>query len=90
MCIRDRLWTALPVLMPFAPAAALLLSPVLLDLSLLFPALAPLVRWMPVTLYLRACQGRWGGALALAALAGLILSLLWALERRRPAQAKRD
>ena len=34
------LWTALPVLMPFAPAAALLLSPVLLDLSLLFPALA--------------------------------------------------
>ena len=83
------LWTALPVLMPFAPAAALLLSPVLLDLSLLFPALAPLVRWMPVTLYLRACQGRWGGALALAALAGLILSLLWALERRGSVKAKR-
>ena len=33
-------WNALPVLMPFAPAAALLLSPVLADLSLLFPALA--------------------------------------------------
>ena len=58
-------------------------------LSLLFPALAPLVRWMPVTLYLRACQGRWGDALALAALAGLILSLLWVLEQRRPAKAER-
>ena len=44
---------------------------------------------MPVTLYLRACQGRWGDALALAALAGLILSLLWVLEQRRPAKAER-
>ena len=35
---------ALPVLMPFVPAAGLLLSPVLLDVSLLFPALAPVVR----------------------------------------------
>jgi len=74
------LWTALPVLMPFVPAAGLLLSPVLLDLSLLFPALAPVVRWMPVTLYLRACDGCWTDGLALAAGAAAVLALLWAAD----------
>ena len=39
----------MPALLPFAPALGLLLSPVLLDLSLLFPALGPVIRWMPVT-----------------------------------------
>lgn len=75
-------WSALPVLMPFVPAAALLLSPVLVDLSLLLPALGPVSRWMPVTLYLRACGGSWGDGLALAAAGGALLALLWALDRK--------
>ena len=84
------LWTALPVLMPFVPAAGLLLSPVLLDVSLLFPALAPVVRWMPITLYLRACGGSRADGLALAAGAAAVLVLLWAADRagrRRTAAA---
>ena len=72
--------------MPFVPAAALLLSPVLVDLSLLFPALGPVSRWMPVTLYLRACGGSWGDGLALAAAGGALLALLWALDRKPPAR----
>lgn len=71
------LWSALPVLMPFVPALGLLLSPILLDLSLLFPALAPVIRWNPVTLCLRACGGSWGDGLLLAAAGAAVLSLLW-------------
>ena len=80
---------ALPVLMPFVPAAGLLLSPVLLDVSLLFPALEGVVRWMPVTLYLRACDGRWGDGLALCAGAAAILAVLWAAERWGAARVKK-
>lgn len=83
------LLSALPVLMPFVPAAGLLLSPVLLDVSLLFPALEGVVRWMPVTLYLRACGGQWGDALILCAGAAAILALLWAAERWREAASRR-
>lgn len=76
-------WSALPVLMPFAPAAGLLLSPVLVDLSLLFPALGPVSRWLPVTLYLRACGGSWKDGAILAAAAALLLAGLWAGARGR-------
>lgn len=76
-------WSALPVLMPFVPVLGLLLSPVLLDFSLLAPALAPAVRWNPVTLYLRACGGSWGDGLLLAAGGGGILFLLFLAERRK-------
>ena len=76
------LWTALPALLPFVPVLALLLSPVLLDLSLLFPALGPVIRWTPVTLYLRSCGGSWADSLALAAGAGVILALVWMTERK--------
>ena len=76
------LWEALPVLMPFVPAAGLLLSPVLLDLSVLFPALGPLSRWMPITLYLRACGGAWEDGLVLAAGGAVLLALLAAEDRR--------
>ena len=69
------LWSALPALMPFVPVLGLLLSPVLLDLSLLFPALGPAVRWSPVTLYLRACGGSRGDALALCAGAAALLGV---------------
>ncbi len=69
-------WNALPALIPFVPALGLLLSPTLLDLSTLFPALAPAVRWNPVTLYLRACGGSWGDGLLLAAAGAAVLALL--------------
>jgi len=70
------LWSALPALLPLVPALGLLLSPVLVDLSLLFPVLKPVIRWMPVTLYLRACGGAWADGLALLLGAGAILALL--------------
>lgn len=79
------LWSALPALMPFVPALCLLLSPVLLDLSLLFPTLAPVIRWMPVTLYLRACGGAWQDGLVLAFGGGglLLLSLIMGQKTNR-------
>lgn len=79
-------WTALPVLLPLAPVLGLLLPPVLLDVSVLFPALAPAVRWSPVTLYLRAGGGSWGDGLVLVAGAAAILALAWAAEtKKKPA-----
>lgn len=72
-------WNALPAVMPFVPPAALLLSPVLVELPLL-PGLAPAARWSPVSLYLRACAGGWGDGLALAAAGLAVLGALWALE----------
>ena len=72
---RRGMWSALPVLLPFVPALGLLLSPVLLDLSQLFPVLAPVVRWNPITLYLRAGCGQWRDGLLLTALAAVCLLL---------------
>lgn len=77
------LWSALPALLPFVPALGLLLSPVLLDLSLLFPALGPVIRWMPVTLCLRACGGAWEDGLVLLLAAGVLLALTLAAEQDR-------
>lgn len=68
-------WTALPAVLPFAPVLGLLLSPVLLDLSLIFPALGPMIRWNPVTLFLRSCGGAWKDGLLLTAAGGAVLAL---------------
>lgn len=76
-------WKALPALLPFVPAAGLLLSPVLLDLSLLFPALEGVIRWMPITLYLRACGGSLADGLLLAAGGAAILAGLVVMERKK-------
>ena len=76
-------WNALPALMPFVPVLGLLLSPVLLDLSLIFPALRPVIRWTPVTLYLRACGGAWGDGLLLAVGGAVVLASILFLERKR-------
>ena len=88
MARRRAVWSALPVLLPFVPAAGLLLSPALLDLSQLFPVLAPVVRWNPVTLYLRAGAGSWRDGLLLTGLAAavLLLNLLPAPKSRSRAQ----
>ena len=50
-------WKALPVVIPFAAASVFVLSPVFVDVTLLFPRLSPLSRWLPVTLYLEGCDG---------------------------------
>ena len=77
------LWGALPAVLPFVPVLGLLLSPVLLDLSLLFPSLGPVIRWMPVTLYLRACGGSQTDGLILTAGGAAILAVLLAAERKK-------
>lgn len=51
------LWTALPAVIPFAAASVFFLSPVFVDPTLFFPQLAPLCRWLPVTLYLQGGEG---------------------------------
>lgn len=70
--------SALPILMPFLPVVSLLLSPTLVDLSLLYPPLSGIIRWQPVSLFLRGCGGRPAALIPLAAAAAacLLLSLL--------------
>ncbi len=55
---RGQVWRVLPVLLPFAAAAGLLLSPVLVDLTQMAPGLSRLSGFMPVTLYLDGCAGQ--------------------------------
>ena len=50
-------WKALPAVIPFVAASVFVLSPVFVNVTLLFPRLGPLVRWLPVTLYLEGCEG---------------------------------
>ena len=76
-------WSALPALLPFVPVLGLVLSPVLLDLSPIFPALGPVIRWNPVTLYLRACGGSWQDGAVLAAAGGVLLALPLLLKRKQ-------
>ena len=72
-------WSAMPVLMPFVPVICLVFSPVILDLSVLVPAIGPVAERMPLTLYLYAAEGN--GLcmlrLLLTALIGMLLSVLW-------------
>lgn len=51
------LWRALPAVIPFAAVSVFVLSPVFVDLTMFFPQLRPLAQWLPVTLYLRGCEG---------------------------------
>lgn len=70
-------WGAFPVLMPFVPALALLLSPVIVDASRFLPVLGRVSACMPVTLYLKSSAGEASAILAqLAAAAVLVLALL--------------
>ena len=52
-----RAWAALPALTPFVAVAGVTLSPVFLDPASLLPWLAPVLDWLPTTLYLRGSQG---------------------------------
>lgn len=80
-----RCWRVLPALLPFAAAAGVLLSPVFLDLTLLFPVLEPVSRFMPVTLYLNGWAGDGAAPLKLLAMALLFgcLGVGWDPPRRR-------
>lgn len=56
-------WSALPMLPPFAVVVSLLLSGALVDVSSALPA----VRWVPGYLFLRICRGEYLAALPLVA-----------------------
>lgn len=76
-------WRSIPTLLPFVVVAGFVLSPVLVDITLLYPRLAPLSRWLPVTLYLQCCSGQLSAAGKLAALAGIAVALVLWRERGR-------
>ena len=71
-------YTAFPYLLSFTPVICLLLSPILVDLSLFFPQIAPVQACIPVTMFLRGCEGSMLNILILAVIsvAGLMLSVL--------------
>lgn len=81
------LWTALPILMPFMPVVCLVLSPAVVDLSLLSPALSGVIRWQPVTLFLRGCGGDGFALLLLSGMAILLLLLSLLTDRIRTKHA---
>ena len=60
---------------PFALVTSLVLSPVLLDISLIVPGLSGLTRWLPASLCLRSCNGDPAGLLYLLIGGGFILLL---------------
>ena len=76
-------WTALPAVIPFAAASALVLSPVFADVTLFFPALRPLSRWLPVTLYLQGCEGDWAALGRLMVLAAVFAAAALGAETLR-------
>lgn len=79
----SRIHPVLPVLIPFGVVISFLLSPVLLDISLILPAAAGISRWLPVTLFLEVWSGN-GNALALLlAAAALWLLLSVGIDRLR-------
>lgn len=71
-CTR-RAWALLPVLPPFVAAAALALSPILADTAALFPSLAPVIAWLPTTLYLQGCSGDGTACVKLLAMTAALL-----------------
>lgn len=68
---------ALPCLMPFIAVLALLLSPVVFDVSVLFPALAPVCNYLPMGLYLNACGGSLSALGILWLEGGVLLALFF-------------
>ncbi|BAL00632.1 hypothetical protein OBV_34330 [Oscillibacter valericigenes Sjm18-20] len=67
----------MPAMIPLLTAAAFVLSPVVLDVGRLFPALAPLTKWLPLTLYLKAGEGSIAAAVGLLAIAAAGAAGAW-------------
>lgn len=82
LCRWERGRNALPCFMPFITAAALLLSPVVFDLSLLYPGFYAAFSWLPITLFLGACKGSLL-SLGLLFLEGLLLLLLFLIAGKK-------
>lgn len=79
------LWQSVMGLLPFLAVGGLLLEPVLVDVSSLFPAVSRWLCWLPVTLYCRAGDGNLIclAFLALEAMALIALGLLADLKKKR-------
>lgn len=76
LCRWEKGRNALPCLMPFITAAALLFSPVVFDLSVLYPGLYGAFSWLPITLFLSACGGSLL-SLGLLCLEGVLVLLIF-------------
>lgn len=89
LCRFPAICAVLPCLIPFLTAAALLSSPILFDISTLFPKIAPVCDLLPVTLYLYASSGDLSalGILLLESLALLLIFLLTTLTHRKVPKA---
>ncbi len=74
--------SVLPCLMPFAVVLSLVLSPMIFDISRLVPVLAPVCRYLPVSLFLTACGGSWE-ALGILAAEGSALLAVFTLTARK-------
>lgn len=77
---------ALPVCVPFALVISFLLSGVVVDAGMLFPALSGVSRWLPGGLYLRGCAGAPAALLFLTAAALLCALAARALDRFAPSE----
>lgn len=75
--------TVLPVFIPFGVVISFLLSSVLLDITLLFPQLSPVSRWLPVNMFLGACNGKFSNLIHLLIGSGIFLLLAWLVSFRK-------
>lgn len=78
----ERIWQEIPTLLPFAAVAGFVLSPVLVDMTLICPQLSPLCDWLPVSLYLRSSGGDPAAAGKLVLLAAAVWAAILLGERR--------
>lgn len=76
----EPVWQALPVCMPFLVVVSLLLSSALVDLAWFAPSLAGVGSVLPVSLYLRGCEGDFLTVAALLSAAPACLGVSIALD----------
>lgn len=83
-----RVHPVLPVVLPFGVVISFLLSPVLMDISQIFPAIAGVSRYLPETLFLRAWSGDGKALAALLAAGAFWLLCALGMDRRNTAEHK--
>lgn len=74
---------AVPAVVPLAAVACFALCPVFVDLSLLLPGVGAVSRFIPVTLYLEACEGDGAAAVQLIGMAAILFAGAGAVGRLR-------
>ena len=72
-----RISTVLHVSVPFAIVISFLLSSVLMDISLIFPSVSGISRWLPIRMFLQICNENWSGLLYFLIGGGLCLMSAW-------------